>query len=203
MSETIDLTSVFKNNNDPMAELQEADFKPDSRLLVKLFTSTVEKVGMHYEPEDPIIKGYFKCDGDGCPYCRAREKVKSFYLMPVYLVADDKVAFIRVSQEQGRRKLLSEIRPFLNDPNISTKVIEITRNGLYEYEAHALPGEQNARTGVDAIQAFLDAVKSANSPLSAACKRHSHSLLEAVPRIRRMLDVIEGPKVKPDADGIV
>jgi hypothetical protein len=196
------LIDYFESPDDTNSGLlRECRLGPDP-VMVLLFTDEVEEVRLHYE-SDESVRSYFPCPGEGCPHCHLGSAPQDFLLVPVFSIERQAVEVLRVSRKRGPGSLGSHLLPHLRDPDISRKVLIISRNAN-RYRLEARPLAESADRGAEAIEAFSAALKG-GLKLVSAFPLLTPADIAGVERVRRKLDAIgyrppepPGPKAEED-----
>lgn len=186
---------VAQNTMTPIGRsLPEVKLSGDPARIL-LFSDEIEDARMHYE-QDESVRSYFHCPGDKCPYCLLDKKLDHFHLLAVFAIASREVSVLRISAQEGPNRLLSLLRPHLDDPNIDRKVLAVSRAG-YRYIVDALPVRPGVDVGANAIARFLDAYAAGHVKLASTFPSFGVAELREVPSIRNELDVLDGTDSDP------
>lgn len=171
--------------------LPEVKLGPDPA-RVMMFSDAAETVHLHYEG-DESVRSYFHCPGSdaGCPYCRLGKKLEEFLLVAVFAIASREVGVLRILSKDGPNRLLSLLRPFLNDEEIDQKGLAISRVG-YRYIIEAFPVRPGADVGATAIGKFLESYGLGHVKLAATFPSFTTEELSDVPAIRNELEILDG-----------
>lgn len=161
---------------------------------VVLFTDSFEEAGLHFE-EDPSIRSYFHCPDfhspkAGCPYCFLGLTRTEVILLPALLVKTREVGVLRIGNSEGPHRLLSMLRPHIQDPAIDRKIVAISRN-TNRYSVQVQTVRDGVDLGADAILAFLDQYEKGLIQLVGSFPNLSVDELRQVPTIANQLDVVE------------
>ena len=118
--------------------LNEHRLKKEPSMTI-LFTQECEEAKLHYE-SDEAIRSYIQCPGDHCPLCYIGSTPNTFLLLPIYCIETGEVEVLRISQKRGPGTLLGGLRPYLKDPDITDKLLMISRinqpaTSLYYYRS--------------------------------------------------------------------
>lgn len=127
--------------------------------FVSLFTTDVEQEQVHWLGEtDAFEKGYYRCNGAGCPACAAQIRRSSNLLLPVLDRTDGRVKVLRVSDRRGPGQLLTELAKVLGAEDASRLVTQITRGRDYKYTVTTRSEMDLDPDAARAIKRYADAV---------------------------------------------
>jgi hypothetical protein len=158
-------------------------------VMILLFTPDVEKAPLHYE-SDESVRSYLPCPGINCPVCYLGSAPKEFFLLPVYNFESRDVEILRIPTKRGPDTLASAIKPFLQDPEISDKVLILTRN-VHRYHLESRPLLKSADRGARAIQAFQQKLQK-GLKLTSAFPNMTIAEIAEIERVKRKLDAMGG-----------
>ncbi len=108
--------------------LGEIRVRADHRPIV-LFTLERVPVVVHY-CEEPVIRGYVRCNGDDCVLCKVGKERKQQGLLPVYDPVTESIGFLSVNSSLRPNALLPQLIDRFDEE--VPKVIFISRED-YKY----------------------------------------------------------------------
>ena len=176
--------------------LNEHRLKKEPSMTI-LFTQECEEAKLHYE-SDEAIRSYIQCPGDHCPLCYIGSTPNTFLLLPIYCIETGEVEVLRISQKRGPGTLLGGLRPYLKDPDITDKLLMISREGpRYKIQSRSL--DEKADRGVIEIEAFKRNYER-GLKLISAFPRWAPEDLAGLDRIRKKLNALGGYDLSGESD---
>lgn len=171
--------------------LSEQKFGKESREIV-YFTLSGEELGLHFEPSEPSIKGFFRCPRENCPYCRFSKPPAETLLLPVISVEDGDVKTLRHPLPTGRqdaRALLPQIMALDDSGALTTSYVMVTSPEKGRYEVEAFPGDVAAMGDLTAVKEFVELYNAGKIFLADTFAAPTIEELNQVPWVRRKLEI--------------
>ena len=171
--------------------LSEQKFGKESREIV-YFTLSGEELGLHFEPSEPSIKGFFRCPRENCPYCRFGKPATETLLLPVISVEDGDVKTLRHPLPTGRqdaRALLPQIMALDDSGTLADSYIMVSSPEKGRYEVEAVPGDVAAMGDLTAVKEFVALYNAGKIFLADTFAAPTVEELNQVPWVRRKLEI--------------
>lgn len=162
--------------------------------MAQLFTAIAEPTRLHYL-DDETVRAYVACPGTGCPVCYTGSPPKDFYLLPVLDIESGLVKVLRVPGNRWSNGLPAKLLPYLQDPDVRSKVFLISRIGS-NYTVESRPNADSGNRGDAVIKEFLDRFQS-GLRLSSAFPAMSPAELAEVPKVANRLSAFGGWQPPP------
>lgn len=187
------LIDVFKPDSTEVKEgLTELTVKEKSKELIKLFTAMLVEVLLHWEEEGPF-RGFFRCLGDGCLYCRVREPSK-YYLLPVLDIVNGRVVILRLSSDKGPYRLSTQITALICDPEVSKMIVTLKRIDKFRYQTESHKKDGCELIGANEIAAFEKQLQTGTLDIGSIYPSYSNDELKEIQRVKKALEVLEFTK---------
>ena len=183
MTRRVSLYDGFDDGGEDSARPLEAVRLSDQEVPVIPFTAETEEVQIHYVDE-PEIKGYIRCRGQGCLLCRIDRAPDTRMLLPVYLPVDERVGVLPVPRSLRPKALRPQLlRNFETDKPV---VLFITRNGRdYHVDPRAVVDGED--TGETQIKRFTEEYSAGRIRLESVYQEVANKDLATCPRIAKMM----------------
>jgi len=199
-SDTAVQASPLVSLNDWLSGADQDDAAPSLSVVrlssepvyVSLFTHDGMPALAHYlEATETWSGAYVHCLGDECPACKAKIDRKRFLLLPVADLTDAKVKVLRIPQEKGRGKLLTELSKVLALPDRASVITKIMRTNKYEHIVDVIPQGPVGPDVAAAIKRFTQHMQSRTVDLATVIARHSADEMAQHERVAKRL-ALEG-----------
>jgi hypothetical protein len=168
--------------------LAEIRLDGNEHLLIPFCTEVGEAV-THYL-DYPSLRGYVRCNGEGCLLCRVGRQTELRDLLPVYDVIGGAVGVLPVSPNLRPHALRPQLTPVLRRLKANERVLLAVRKiDRTRYNVTTLPLPDDADDGADKILEFLEQFGAGAIDLGAIYQKLTDEELADVPEIATTLKV--------------
>jgi hypothetical protein len=160
----------------------------DETVLIA-FTSDGIMVRLHY-CDDPEIRSYVHCNGEGCVLCRIGRTPEQRLLLPVYVPASRSIGVLAISPSSSPGALRPQLLPILRSPR--RMAVTIRRKDRVAFQVNAFELQEDVDDGGDVIAEFAQRWDAGLVDLTVIYPRRSnHELAEfsgiaAVMKLKRI-----------------
>jgi hypothetical protein len=188
MRDAVDLWSSESAASQPTATLTPVRLDGNLRPFV-LFTTSVMPVILHYL-KDPALKGYVRCNGDGCVLCKAGLKKEPRDLLPVHDYAAAQIGILPV----GPAEQAGALRPILRNAlprvkNGERLVLNVRRLENYSHEGTvSTASAQVLSRATPAIEAFDRRIKAGEIDLAGTYPSPANETLADLETVKLVLE---------------
>jgi hypothetical protein len=159
-----------------------------SQTAVVPFTTDGVRVELHYL-SDPEVRGFVRCNGDGCVLCRAGRAQEAKLLFPVYLPASRRVGVLPISTNARPGALGPQFRAALQTAAQAGKRVAllIHKPDQVSFRVQSVPLTEGMDDGAGAVQAFRLRWEAGEVDLTSVYQRLDNRELEALPGVAAVL----------------
>lgn len=150
--------------------------------VISFVSNSFIKSAFHYL-DAPDLKGYFKCNGNGCVLCEAEIKRDYRFLTPVYNLFDQRMEVLAIPTANKPTSLLPLLKPLFGQVGLA---ISIAKNG-YQYSASSKQLPTGLTLDQDTIESFQQGLNSKSFALSDIYQTVTNDELEELPNIKARL----------------
>jgi len=150
------------------------------------FTSTSAFVDLHYV-EEPEVRSYVHCNGEGCVLCRLGRPVEERALVPVFLPAQAAIGVIPISPSSRPGALRPQLLPLLQSGK--RLVVFIKKSDQMNFTVGSSEAKGPHLRGDELIEDFQRRLDAGELDLTSAYHRLSNEALAKVPGIGTMLQL--------------
>lgn len=147
------------------------------------FTADAEQVHLHY-CEEPEIRGYSLCPGQGCLLCRLGRKADSRLLIPAYSPTEGAVGVLPVSTSLRPFALLPQIAPLFR---ADKPLVAFVRRDSTQYRVSTQELGPHIEAGEAEIRRFMTEYAEGALRLAQVFPQIDPALLASVPQIARLM----------------
>ncbi len=186
MSERVDLFRYWADDAQPAAAAEPVRLVrlDANELPVVPFTSDTTPVKVHY-CDQPEVRGYVRCNGQGCVLCLAGREPDERLLLPVYLPTAQSVAVLPLSRASYPGALLPQVKPALQAPERCVLLIRKSDRTAYRVKKIAL--RAGLDDGAQAVAQFQQRWQADEVDLAAAYLQLDNRDLAQLPGVAAML----------------
>jgi len=148
------------------------------------FTSDSAVVKLHFNDE-PEIRGYVHCNGEGCALCRLGRPKEERALLPVYLPAQGTIGVIPISPSSRPGALRPQLLPLLRSEK--KLVVFIKKADQLTFSVGSSEMDPKDHRGDRRIEDFQKKLEAGELDLTSVYPRMSNEALARVPGIGTML----------------
>lgn len=158
MVKTINLLDHWKVDQTLQTDTPLELIRPNGREVPVIpFTSSTLLVSNHY-CDEPEIRGYIRCNGNGCVLCRIGRPVEERALLPVYLPAQAKIGILPISPSSRPGALRPQLMPFLrSDKKVVLFIRKVDQLSFHVGSKEVPPGMYHCEKLVADFQQRLEA----------------------------------------------
>jgi hypothetical protein len=152
------------------------------------FTSQGASVRTHW-CEEPEIKGWVACAGDGCLLCKAGRRADDRLLIPVYMPVDRRVSVLMMSTVLRPRSLRPQYAEHVKKAEAGgyRAVLFIKKAADNAFAVTSVPLRDGEDDGAEAVKQFRAAHASGEIQLASVVQHVDEQHLRAVPGIAALL----------------
>ncbi|NLS13612.1 hypothetical protein HGP28_11985 [Vibrio sp. SM6] len=150
--------------------------------VISFVSNSFVKSAFHYL-ETPDLKGYFKCNGNGCVLCEAEIKRDYRFLTPVYNLFEQRMEVLAIPTANKPTSLLPLLKPLFGQAGLA---ISITKNG-YQYSVSSKQLPTGLALDQDTIESFQQGLDTKSFALSDIYQTATNEEFEALPNIKTRL----------------
>ncbi len=152
-------------------------------VIVVPFSQEGKMVQVHY-CQEPDIQGYVPCLGSGCILCKARRRLETRLLLPVYQPLEQRVGVLSISRSLRPRALWSQLGPVLKAEQPMVVFIERDRD-QFTVTAQELTDDMDG--GEEIVAQFKADLEAGTVDLASVYPVRTNEQLREVPEIANRL----------------
>ena len=184
-----------ETTNDPAPSVHLVRLSDASTFLIP-FTTGVALVESHFadfaaggRDSSPSLRGYIRCNGDGCILCDVGNKPRTRHLLPVYDISEGSVGILAFSGNVRPKSLFAQLLPALKRVAGGEDgfLIEVRKDERAEFSVNQLELDADANDGDEVIARFRDGVENGDICIEDIVDGVSNDILAEVPQIARIL----------------
>jgi len=150
------------------------------------FRSDGEVIPVHY-CEEPEVRGYVPCAGEGCLLCEIGRESEKRLLLPMYLPAQRTVEVLSLSMALRPGALLPQLADILDSEEPATMFVKRTTDNQFVVSTRTLKPDMDC--GENAVQKFEEACAAGEIELASVYPARSRDQLRHVEAIAREMEI--------------
>jgi hypothetical protein len=155
-----------------------------NQTAVVLFTDNATSVKLHYCDETEV-HGYIRCNGESCVLCQAGKSADERVLLPVLVLATQRIGVLPISPASRPGSLRPQIMPALNADKRVALLISKPDRMSYRVTTAELAADMD--DGAAVIKEFVERHEAGKVDLAAVYVQMDNRDMEALPGIAMML----------------
>lgn len=158
----------------------------DNPVLAAIFTQQTADLETHYVAEGNIGEVQCNKDREGrCLLCDIGNGAADRYLLPIYVVRDDKVQVLGITATRRPFSLGPQVAAEIRKGDLERRYLRISRTGA-KYSVTSVPAQEGSEMGESVVKRFLEQLEAGEIELERAIPVYGNQQLLDVPEIERV-----------------